>query len=260
MRPTTTLTRIRAAVYTFTSPMNGHAFRLGYNCQPEHGQRRILFAGGSRTVWSTMSPAAAAPARSTATWRGSVISRRSSYQAFMYYPGELYNYGSVVGGAQPGASLTMTTTGISASRRDGHHLHCDDPVRQRELEHVHRQQQRERRPQHPGQRRRRRHGHPVGAGSKLAVDSRDRDLDGNQCVTPAKPSSSRWWRTNFLEGPGSTQQWQVPTIGFANATLTSTTTGSASGRSQRSDGHRRLFEPDQPELDRQLEQRDRLQD
>ena len=26
--------------------------------------------------------------------------------------------------------------------------------------------------------------------------------------------------TNFLEGPGSTQQWQVPTFGFANATLT----------------------------------------
>ena len=28
--------------------------------------------------------------------------------------------------------------------------------------------------------------------------------------------------TNFLEGPGSNDQWQTPTIGFTNATLTTT--------------------------------------
>ena len=39
----------------------------------------------------------------------------STYNAFIYCPGELYNYGSVVGGAQPGASFAMTTTGITAN-------------------------------------------------------------------------------------------------------------------------------------------------
>ena len=53
--------------------------------------------------------------------------------------------------------------------------------------------------------------------------------------------------TNFLEGPGSNQQWHVPGFGFTDATLT--TQGTRSGGSQRSDGHRRLYEPDQPELD-----------
>ena len=33
--------------------------------------------------------------------------------------------------------------------------------------------------------------------------------------------------TNFLEGPGSTDQWQVPTFGFANATLTQITASTA---------------------------------
>ena len=43
----------------------------------------------------------------------------SYYNAFVYYPGELYGNGSVVGGAQPGANLTMTTTGISATAVTG---------------------------------------------------------------------------------------------------------------------------------------------
>ena len=65
-------------------------------------------------MWSTLSPAAAAPTPyNNAAWIGNQPA--SSYHAFIYYPGELYNYGSVVGGAQPGASLTMTTTGISAT-------------------------------------------------------------------------------------------------------------------------------------------------
>ena len=68
---------------------------------------------------SIVSPAAAALALCTnnAPWLGNQPA--SSYHAFMYYPGEQYNYGSVVGGAQPGASLTMTTTGISAAAVTG---------------------------------------------------------------------------------------------------------------------------------------------
>ena len=44
------------------------------------------------------------------------------------------------------------------------------------------------------------------------------------------------------------------------STASATTQTRRSDRSQRSDGHGRLFEPDQPGLDRQLQQRDRLQD
>jgi Fibronectin type III domain len=44
----------------------------------------------------------------------------SPYQAFVYYPGELYNSGgTLVAGPQPGASLTLTTTGISATAVTG---------------------------------------------------------------------------------------------------------------------------------------------
>ena len=57
------------------------------------------------------------PFNSNAAWHRQ--SAGSSYNAFIYYPGELYNYGSVVGGAQPGASLTMTTTGINAAAVTG---------------------------------------------------------------------------------------------------------------------------------------------
>ena len=63
-------------------------------------------------------------------------------------------------------------------------------------------------------------------------------------LTLAKRSSSKWWRRTSSKGR---RQWQVPTFGFTDATLTATR--QRSGRSQRSDGHRRLFEPDQPELD-----------
>ena len=43
----------------------------------------------------------------------------SSYNDFMYYPGEQYPSNGVVTGAQPGASLTMTTTEISATAVTG---------------------------------------------------------------------------------------------------------------------------------------------
>ena len=41
------------------------------------------------------------------------------YQDFVYYPGEQYPNNGVVTGAQPGASLTMTTTGINSAAVTG---------------------------------------------------------------------------------------------------------------------------------------------
>ena len=179
-------------------------------------------AGGIRTVWSTMSPAAAAPALTAPTRRGSVISRVRAINAFVYYPGEQYGYNSVVGGAQPGASLTMTTTGINATAVAGSTYtatiqyanvswsNCNvNPSANVALNIL-------------------ANGVVVGTGT----------LSGLAQGSPWTPVTASWVAdaahagqaiqlqvvaTNFLEGPGSTQQWQVPTFAFANATLTVTT-------------------------------------
>ena len=52
-------------------------------------------------VDNVTSGSGASPFNSNVAWIGNQPA--SSYQALLYYPGELYNSGSVVGGAQPGA-------------------------------------------------------------------------------------------------------------------------------------------------------------
>ena len=42
--------------------------------------------------------------------------------------------------------------------------------------------------------------------------------------------------TNFLEGPGSNDQWQVPTIGFTHATLTATVSATVAAWTSNVDG------------------------
>ena len=68
-------------------------------------------------VDTVTSGSGASPYNMNASWIGNQPA--SNYQAFIYCPGEQYNNGSVVSGAQPGASLTMTTTGISATAVPG---------------------------------------------------------------------------------------------------------------------------------------------
>jgi hypothetical protein len=146
----------------------------------------------------------------------------STYDAFIFYPGELYNYGSVVGGAQPGASLTMTTTGTSADASAGATYTATiqyanvsqsntavNPSANVALNIL-------------------ANGVVVGTGtlSGLAQNSPWTTVTATWTADAGHAGQSIQLQvvaTNFLEGPGSTQQWQVPTIGFAGATLTSVT-------------------------------------
>jgi hypothetical protein len=146
----------------------------------------------------------------------------SGYNLFCYYPGEQYNSGSVVTGAQPGASLTMTTTGISATAvtgttytasidyanisQDGVNNNNSANVALNILA----------------------NGVVVGTGT----------LPGLAVLSPWTPVTATWTdpggydgqaiqiqvvATNFLEGgsAGPEAQYQVPTNGFTDATLTS---------------------------------------
>ena len=163
----------------------------------------------------------------------------------MYYPGEQYAYGSVVGGPQPGASLTMTTTGISATAVAGSTYtatiqyanvswsNCNvNPSANVALNILANGVVVS-------------SGHLVGAGSRFAVDSGDCGLGGHGCLRrPSDPAPGGgdelprrtgsyatvagayfWLRQRHSDGHGAS--WR-------------------SGRSQRSDGNGRLFEPDQP--------------
>ena len=146
----------------------------------------------------------------------------STYNAFIFYPGELYNYGSVVGGAQPGASLTMTTTGISADAAAGATYTAT-------IQYANVSQS----------------NTAVNPSANVTLNILANDvvvgtgtLSGLAQNAPWTTVTATWTAgsayagqalqlqvvaTNFLEGPGSTQQWQVPTFGFADATLTSVT-------------------------------------
>jgi autotransporter-associated beta strand protein len=143
----------------------------------------------------------------------------SPYNAFIYYPGELYNYGSVVGGAQPGASLTMTTTGIMATVAAG-------SIYTATIQYANVSQS----------------NAAVNPSANVALNILANGvvvgtgtLSGLVQNSPWTTVTATWTAgaayagqaiqlqvvaTNFLEGPGSTQQWQVPTFGFADATLT----------------------------------------
>ena len=145
----------------------------------------------------------------------------STYNALIYYPGELYNYGSVVGGAQPGASLTMTTTGITATAAAGSTYTATieyanaswsssavNPSANVALNIL-------------------ANGVVVGTGalSGLAQNSPWTAVTASwvaQAADAGQTIQLQVVATNFLEGPGSNDPWQVPTIGFTNATLTAT--------------------------------------
>ena len=100
---------------TFTSPMTATLADWSISASPSTAN------GGLYSDWepygavdSVSAGNSVAPFNNNAPWVGSQPT--SSYQAFMYYPGEL---GSVATGAQPVANLTMVTTGISEAAATG---------------------------------------------------------------------------------------------------------------------------------------------
>ena len=144
----------------------------------------------------------------------------SSYNAFIYFPGEQYNYGSVVGGAQPGASLTMTTTGINLAAVTGGTYTATI-----EYANVNGGGQNEN-PSATVALNILANGVVVGTGtlSGLAQGSPWTPVTVSWVAQAANAGQSIQLQvvaTNFLEGQeGSGDQWQVPTFGFTDATLT----------------------------------------
>jgi F5/8 type C domain/Fibronectin type III domain/FlgD Ig-like domain len=206
---------------TFTSPMTGNLSGWAISASPSTAN------GGTYTAWdpygvldSVTAGSGSSPYNSNVVYIGNQPA--SNYNAFIYYPGELYNSGSVVGGAQPAAALTMTTTGVNATAVTGTTYTASiqyanvswsnsavNPSANVTLNIL-------------------ANGVVVGTST----------MTGLAQNSPWTPVSTAWTATsanagkviqiqvvanNFLEGPGSNQEWQVPTIGFTNATLTTTT-------------------------------------
>ena len=244
--------------YTFTSAHDGHAFRLECKGQPQYGQRRLLLRGWEpyAVVDNVTSGSGATPLSSNVAFIGN---QPANYQAFIYCPGELYNYGSVVGGAQPGANLTMTTTGISATAATGSFYtatiqyanvswaSCNANASANVALNI------------------LANGVVVGTGtlSGLAQGSPWTTVTATWVADAAHAGMAIQLQvvaTNFLEGPGTIQQWQVPSFALHQRHSDGHAAKQRSGRSQRSFGHGRLFERNRPGLDEQRHQSDRLQD
>ena len=142
----------------------------------------------------------------------------SSYNAFLYYPGEQYANNDVLAGAQPGASLTMTTTGISATAVAGNtytatiqyanvssssSYNTSPNIALNILA----------------------NGVVVGTGtlSGLAYDSPWTTVTATwvaQAANAGQAIQLQVVATNFLEGPS---QWAVPTFAVTHATLAAIT-------------------------------------
>jgi Fibronectin type III domain/FlgD Ig-like domain len=202
---------------TFTSPMSATLAGWNIRAVPSTGN------GGFYANWepygvldNVVTSTGATPYNMNAPWISSQPA--SNYQAFSYYPGELYTSGNVVGGPQPGASLTMTTTGISAVAVAGATYTASilysnvswsvvaaNPSANVAFNIL-------------------ANGVVVGTGT----------LAGLMQGSPWTPVTATWTATsafagqaiqlqvvanNFLEGPGPNQIWEVPTFAFTHATL-----------------------------------------
>ncbi len=203
---------------TFTSPMNGTLSGWSITATPSTAH------GGTYSGWepyglvdNITSGNSGSPFNSNATLIGNQPA--SNYNAFVYYPGELYNSGSVVGGAQPIAKLTMTTTGISANAVAGNTYTATILVANASWSNA---------ATNPGANvvlNILAGGVVVGTGtlSGLAQNSPWTPVTATWTATSANAGQALQLQVvanNFLEGPGANQQWQVPTLGLANATLT----------------------------------------
>ena len=205
---------------TFTAPMTGTL--SGWNISATPSTARGGFYSGWEpygAVDSVTSGSGASPFTNNAPWVGNQPS--SSYQAFVYNPGEQYDYDDVVGGAQPGASLKMTTTGINLAAVAGSSYTATIEYANVSWSSC-----------------------AVNASANVALNILaggvvvgTGTLSGLAQNSPWTPVTATWTAssayagqpiqlqvvaTNFLEGPGSYQQWQVPSFGFTDATLTAT--------------------------------------
>ena len=234
---------------TFTSPLTATLSGWSMSANPSTAQGGYYSSGGWNPsgVLDSVTSSGASPASNNSSGLGNQPA--SSYHEFDYYPGEQYSYGSVVGGPQPGASLTMTTTGINATAVAGSTYTAT-------IQYAN-----------------------VSWSSSTSTASANvafnilangvvvssGHLTGLAQGPPWTPVTVGWVAdaahagqaiqlqvvaSNFLEGPSRVNNGRCRRSAFANATLTTDRGRHRSGRSQQSDGHGRLFQPDQPDLER----------
>ncbi len=241
---------------TFTSPMNGTLSGWSISANPSSAN------GGTYSGWepyglvdNITSGNSASPFNSNATLIGNQPA--SNYNAFVYYPGELYNNGSVVGGAQPHAKLTMTTTGISANAIAGNTYTATILVANASWSSA---------ATNPGANvvlNILAGGVVVGTGT----------LSGLAQNSPWTPVTATWTAGSATRRPvdpvaGGGQQ--LPRRAGYQPAVAGTHARPGQGHaldrraewpaqcSRQSHGNGRFGQPDQPELERQLEQRDRV--
>ena len=206
---------------TYTQPMTGTLAGWTLSATPSTANGGYYSSGGYNPfgVLDTVTSSGASPYPNNASSLGNQPG--STYRAFVYYPGEQYAYNGVVGGPQPGASLTMTTTGINATAVAGNTYTATIQ-----------------------------YANVSGANSAAnssaniqfnilanGVVVSSAGLSGLAQDSPWTPVTVGWVAdaahagqsiqlqvvaTNFLEGPSSSQQWEVPTFALANAALTAT--------------------------------------
>ena len=206
----------------FTSPMTATLTGWTISAIPSNANGGLYNGWEPYGAVDSVTSSGAGPFQNNAPWVGNQPA--SSYQAFMYYPGELYNSGSVVGGAQPVAKLTMTTTGISVNASTGYTYAAtiqyanvswasaaDNNSANVELEIL-------------------ANGVPVGSGtlSGLAQNGPWTTVTASW-VCPSTDAGQaiqlQVVATNFLEGPANYNQFEVPSFGFTDATLSATLPG-----------------------------------
>ena len=84
---------------TFTAPMTATLSGWAITALPSTANGGLYSAWEPCGAVDNITSSGAAPFGNNAPWVGNQPA--SAYNALMYYPGELYDYGSVVGGAQP---------------------------------------------------------------------------------------------------------------------------------------------------------------
>ena len=211
---------------TFTSPLTGTLSGWSLSAAPSTANGGMYQPGGwlPYCAVDNVTPGTypSSPDSDNAQWVGNQPS--SSYNDFVYYPGEQYANYDVATGAQPGASLTMTTTGISAAAVTGNTYTATIEYANVSWANA--------------------AGNPsatvalniLANGVVVGTGTLSGQAQGSAAWTQATatwtataPYSGQAIQlqvvaTNFLEGPS---QWEVQTFAFANATLAYTTPGPA---------------------------------
>ena len=215
---------------TFTAPMTGTLSGWALSAAPSTENGGYYNSGGwdPYGVVDNVTSGGSSPQNDNAAYIGSQPS--STYHDFEYYPGEQFGqqYGQLLGPGnvpittptpQTGASLTMTTTGISANAATGYTYTATIQYANVSWNTVHNTSATVQLEIMAG-------SNIIGTGTLagLAQNSPWTTITATTAAVPSAdaglPIELKVLASNFLEGAS---QWNVPTFALTNATLTSTT-------------------------------------